>query len=76
MLSQATAGITTFNISLAQFGEALLSTAVLISALVIATQVGGQGIQRPVRATALTLGITAFFLRGYLTIVTGTLAMF
>jgi hypothetical protein len=76
MFSGAVNGINQFNTSFAQLGEALLSTGVLIAALVIITQVGGTGIQRQVRGLGLMLGIGAFFLRGYLTITTGTLAMF
>jgi hypothetical protein len=76
LFTKATAGVRSFNVDFAQFGEALLSTAVLIMAVIIATQAGGQGIQRPVRQLALILGVTAFFLKGYLTITTGTLALF
>lgn len=76
MFTQAVTGINTFNTSFAQLGEALLSTAVLIGAIIIATQAGGMGIQKPVRQLALILGVCAFFLKGYLTITTGTLALF
>jgi hypothetical protein len=76
IFGNACSGVATFNTSLAQLGEALLSTAVLIMAVVIATQVGGRGIQQPVRQLALILGVCAFFLKGYLTITTGTLALF
>ena len=73
---RAATGINLFNASLVSIGTALLSTAVIISAIIIASQVGGQGIQRPVRQVALTLGIVAFFLKGYSTLSTGTMALF
>jgi hypothetical protein len=76
MFTTAVSGINTFNISLASLGEALLSTSVLIGAIVIASQQGGQGVQKPVRAVALTLGICALFLKGYLALTTGTMALF
>lgn len=76
MFDAAAKGIDTFNVSLVALGTALLETAVIISAIVIASQVGGQGIQKPVRQIALTLGIVALFLKGYSTLTTGTLALF
>jgi hypothetical protein len=76
MFGTAVTGINTFNTSFAQLGEALLSTAVLIMAVVILTQAGGMGIQKPVRQLALIMGVGAFFLKGYLTLTTGTLALF
>lgn len=76
MFGTAVTGIDTFNVSLALLVQALLSTAVLLGALIIATQIGGQGIQKHVRAVAMTLGVCAFFVKGYLTLTTGTMALF
>lgn len=76
MFGTAVTGIDTFNTSLALLIQALLNTAVLIGAACIATQIGGQGIQKPVRAVAMTLGICAFFIKGYLSLTTGTMALF
>lgn len=76
MFGTAVTGINSFNTSFALLVQALLSTSVLLGALVIVTQVGGQGIQKPVRAVAMTLGVCAFFVKGYLTLTTGTMALF
>ena len=76
MFTTATTGLATFNLSFEGFLEALLSTTVLIGTCIIMTNVGGQGIQKPVRNIAMTLGVCALFLKGYITLTTGTLALF
>lgn len=76
MLTGATAGVNSFAGELAGLGGALLALAVVICALIIATKVGGQGIQKDIRQLGITLGVCAFILRGYQALTTGTLALF
>jgi predicted membrane-bound spermidine synthase len=76
MFDTAAQGVTTANISFATLGTAILQTSVLVGAVITATGVGGQGIQKPVRQTFMTLGVGALFLKGYVVLVTGAMGLF
>lgn len=76
MFDTATQGITSANTSFALLVTAILQTSVLIGALVVATGMGGQGVQKPVRQVFITLGVCALLIKGYLTLTTGALGLF
>jgi hypothetical protein len=76
LFGTATTGINSANTSFALLVTAILQSCVLIGALVTATGVGGQGIQKPVRQTFMTLGVCAMLIKGYITLTTGALGLF
>lgn len=77
MFDAAATGITAQGESLARLATAILEIMVLIGAIGIATQVGASnGVQKHLREIVVILFAVSLLVRGYLTIVTGTMAMF
>jgi hypothetical protein len=76
MFDAAATGINTASTSFALLVTAILRLSILIAALIVASQQGGQGIQKPVRQAFMTLGICALFIKGYITLTDGALGVF
>jgi len=76
MFDGATAAIIATNVSFASFVTAIAQSAVLVSALIINTSVGGQGLQKPIRSTFVMLFVSAMLIKGYVTLTTGALGLF
>lgn len=76
MFDQAANGIDTSTTSFALLVTAILRLSVLVAGLIIASNQGGQGIQKPVRQTFLSLGIAAFLIKSYVTLTASALGLF
>lgn len=76
MFDTAANGIDTASTSFALLVTSILRLSVLIAGLIIASNQGGQGIQKPVRQTFLSLGMAAFLIKSYIALTTDALGLF
>jgi hypothetical protein len=76
VLGTASSGIHNFSVDLAALFTSLLELAVLVMGIIVVSQAGGQGIQKPVRQLFFIVGIGALLGKGYSSIATGAMGLF